>query len=159
MRISQRKLLKVNAGITLIELIISVALSCIIISIIIPFFLRENYLFNKSIINDRSYLYVHEATLFIESQIEQNSLYTIIDNNKIGIKEFDGTRKEIYFTKVSKDSGNIVVTYYQNAYASTTNILIRNVEDFKVIQKQNLIYLCIITMDGKKFDRCLTLSL
>lgn len=159
MRILQRKLLKTSKGITFIELIVSIGLNTIIIAMILPMFLKFNFLYNKLIINDRSYSYANEAILYIQNEVEHNTLSTFVNNNKIIIQKLDGTKKEIYFTPREKNLGNIVVTYYINAYSSATNIILRNISDFKFTIKENLIYLNIATIDGKSFERCLTLKM
>ena len=159
MRVFQGKLLKISKGITLIELIVAIGLSGIIIAMILPIFLRFNFLYNKLILNNRSYTYANEAMLFIENEINQNTLNSYINNNKITIEKLDGTRKEIYFIKKEKNLGNIVVTYYNSASSSATNNILRNISDFKFTIKENLIYLNIITIDGKSFERCLSLRI
>ena len=159
MRILQRKLLKIRKGITLVELIIAIGLNSIIIAMILPMFLRFNFLYNKLIINSRSYSYANEAMLFIENEIKQNTLNTFVNNNKITIEKLDGTKKEIYLTEKEKNLGNIVVTYYNSTYSSATNNILRNVSDFKFTVKVNLLYINIITIDGKNFERCLSLKI
>ncbi|MBC8062297.1 MAG: hypothetical protein H7Y18_16735 [Clostridiaceae bacterium] len=126
---------------------------------IIPTFLRFNYLYNKLIINSRSCSYVNEAMIFIENEIHQNTINTIVINNKIKVEKLDGTKKEIYFIEKEKNLGNIVVTYYNNSYSSATNIILRNISAFKFTIKGNLIYLNIVTSEGKSFERCLYLKI
>lgn len=159
MRILKRKLLKIAKGITLVELIIAIGLSSIIIAMILPTFLRFNSIYNKLIISNRSYSYANEAMLFIESEINQNTLNTFVNNNKITIEKLDGTKKEIYFMRKDSSSGNIVVSYYLTSSSSAKNNILTNISDFKFITKENLIYLNIITIDGKSFERCLYLKL
>ena len=159
MRNLQRKLLITNKGISLVELIVAIGLCSIIIAMIIPTFLRFNFLYNKLIINSRSYSYANEAMLFIEDQIHDNTLNTFVNNNRITIQKLDGTKKEIYFAEKEKGLGNIVVTYYKSSYNSATNNILRNVNDFKFTIKGNLIYLSLTTIDGKVFERCLYLKI
>ena len=159
MRIFQGKLLKTTKGITLIELIVAIGLNSIIISMIIPIFLKFNFLYNKLIISSRSYSYANEAMLFIQNEINQNTLNVFVNNNKITIEKLDGIKKEIYFVSKEQNSGNIVLTYYNGAHVVATNNIVRNISDFKFIVKENIIYINIITIDGKSFERCLPLKI
>ena len=97
--------------------------------------------------------------LFIQNEISDNNLNTFVNNNKIIIKKLDGTTKEIYFAPKEKNSGNIVVTYYTSRYSSATNNILKNISNFKFTVKENLIYINIITIDGKSFERCLSLKI
>lgn len=159
MQIFQGKLLKISRGITLVELIVAIGLNSIIIAMILPAFLKFNFLYNKLIINSTNYSSANEAILFIEDEINQNTLNTLVKNNKIIIEKLDGTKKEIYFTEKEKDLGNIVVTYYKSTYSSATNNILRNISGFNFTIKENLLYISIITLDGKNFERCLSLKI
>jgi hypothetical protein len=110
------------------------------------------------ILNDRNYLYAQEALLFIQNEMSQNSLSNSIENNKIKIAKVDGKQKEIYLSLRSPDSSDIVITHIQYGFASTTNNVLRNIKDFKFIKKGKVMYIYILTMDGKKFERCLPLN-
>ncbi len=158
MRFLQRKLLKTSKGIMLLDLIISMGMATIIISIVIPIFLRFNYLYNRTVVNDRNYFYAQEALLFIKGEISKSSLKCEAENNKIKISKLDGTKQYIYFVNTGAGLGDIVVNYYSNGSSSTVNNILRNVKEFKFMQKNNVIYIYIITSDGKKFERCLALN-
>jgi len=155
----QRKLLKINKGITLIELIVAIGLCTIIISMILPIFLKFNFLYNKLIINTRNDSYANEAILFIKNEMDKNTSNISVNSNKIIIGNIDGVRKEIYFSQRQTNLGNIVVTYYENVYSSSTNNILRNIKAFTFNKKGNLIYIKIVTLDGRSFERCLNLKL
>jgi len=155
----QRKLLKINKGITLIELIVAIGLCTIIISMILPIFLKFNFLYNKLIINTRNDSYANEAILFIKNEMDKNTSNIFVNNNKIIIGKIDGQRKEIYFAQRQTNPGNIVVTYYENSLSSSTNNILRNITAFTFNKKGNLIYIKIVTLDGRSFERCLNLKL
>lgn len=155
----QGKLLKNKNGLMLIEVILSMGLIMVVISMIIPLFLRLNNIYKATVDYDRNYFYAQEALLYIKNEMIQNTLNCNIDNNKIKINKLDGTRKEVYRAKGTNNLFDIIVTYYSNNYASATNNILKSVKDFQIIKKDKLIYLYIITSDGKKYERCWPLNL
>jgi len=158
MRFLQGKLLKTDKGIMLLEFIISAGMVTIIISILIPVFLRFNYLYNRAIVNDRNYFYAQEALIFIKGEISKSSLKCEVENKKIKISKLDGTKQYIYFVNKGAGLGDIVVNYYSNESSSAVNNILRNVKEFIFVQKNNVLYIYVVTSDGKKFERCIALN-
>jgi len=159
MRFLQRKLLRSSKGITLIELIVSIGITTTIISMILPTFLKFNFLYNKLIISDRNYSYVIEAMLDIQNQITLNTLNVNINENKIVINKLDKTVKKIYFVPLVGNLGNVCVSTYKLEDGIHKDIMLADIRSFNVAVKGNLIYLKIITSDGKSFERCLYLKI
>ena len=152
MEFFQRRLLKVNKGFSLIEMLLSTALIGIILSMIIPMFFKVYRLYNRTIINNRSYLCAQEALMFIENEINQSSINNDFTDNMV-IK-LDVGRKKIY--KETSGDNRVSIVLKENSDAPRK--ILDNISDFQVARKNNVIYLCITTMDGKKFERCLALK-
>ena len=156
MQFLQGKLLRLSKGITLIELIVSIGITTTIISMIVPTFLKFNFIYNKLIISDRNYSYVIEAMLDIQNQITFNTLRSSVNDDRIIIYKLDGTVKQIYFVQ---SEGNICVSTDKINQNLHVDIMLADINEFNVTVKENLLYVNIITRDGKSFERCLYLKI
>lgn len=86
--------------------------------------------------------------------VEGNTLENpeiIVTLRKVNLQEktYD---KVISFNKATK---KVILQTYEGKYPTGTNIIMRNVEDFIILKKENLYYLKIIYVGGKERILCL----
>ncbi|MBW6410930.1 hypothetical protein [Clostridium weizhouense] len=62
---------------------------------------------------------------------------------------------ELKSKMIIKEKDSLVVKYFEGENPKGKNTLLLNISDFKVIEKENLIYTVIVDKDGKEFIRCL----
>lgn len=101
----------------------------------------------------RESFYVNEAFLIIESQIN-SAKYTKINNNKIALKRYDETG----FDYIRKDKDSDIIISYGSIYSSATNNILKNVKEFNVEDKGDLVYITIEIKRGIIYKRCLGLE-
>lgn len=142
-------------GFTLLELIVSIGIASILVSILISMFLKYNYIYSINTKEYREYFYCSEALMFIEHEVN-NSKYVKISNNIIELNYADGITKK-YIQLNTK--GSIVIIHTENNTTKTVNNILNNIRDFSVIQKRNTIYVCITDNSGERYERCFGVKL
>lgn len=154
----QRKLLIKKIGISILEIIVSIGISLLIISMLVPMYFSLNNSYKTSIIKDREYFYLKEAFAYIENEITQNTISAEFSSNKISLKKNDATEKQILASAESFNTKTIRVNYYKNNVLQASNIILRNIKDLNVVVKNNLLYVTIILPDDRYQERCLPLN-
>lgn len=156
---------KFKKGSTLIELIISMSINLIIISLSfqIVSMAKKNidFFIEDSILGD----YFDDGLMAID-RITKGDMITdikIIEGNSLENPKITVTlRKEnlqektrdkvIYFNRVTK---KVMLETYEGKYSTGTNVIMRNVKDFSIKKKENIYYLKIIYENGKERIQCL----
>ena len=154
----QRRLLRRKKGASIIEIVVSISISFLIISILIPIYLETYNSYKATIIQNRDYFYAKDAFAYIESELTQNTISASVNNNKICIKKSDGMEKEILTVVTNNNIRNIQVDYYKNNVFQASNIVLRNIKDFSIKVKNNILYVSITLIDEFLFERCLPLN-
>lgn len=156
---------KFKKGSTLIELIIAMSINLIMITVSfqiisvskknIDFFIEE------SILGD----YFDDGLMAID-RITKGSMITNIkivegntlENQKIIVTLRKTNLQEKTYDKVisfSESSKRVKLQTYEGKYLTGTNTIMRNVEDFTILKKENLYYLKTIYKGGKERIICL----
>ncbi|SFC96408.1 competence type IV pilus minor pilin ComGF [Clostridium uliginosum] len=141
-------------GFTIIESIIYIFLTTIILfeGISMVSVIYKGYIENESIsinYNDMQSFYINLDSILKEEDIEDVEVgdgYLLISRN------MDSTLKS---KKIIKDKDCVVVKYLCGNYEVGTNVLLLKVSDFKVVNKENLIYIIVTDKNGEDFIRCL----
>ncbi|SUY47201.1 prepilin-type N-terminal cleavage/methylation domain-containing protein [Clostridium putrefaciens] len=141
-------------GFTILEFIISFAISMTIASILFILILmciKDNQKDNKDYVNC---IYLKQAVDIIERELDKGRYTVQIKNNSIILKEIkkdNPIEKEITKTKENR----VVSIIKINNSVQTSNNIIKNVKEFYVEQKGDLIFIKIVLMEGEIIERCL----
>ncbi|MBU3195477.1 hypothetical protein [Clostridium algidicarnis] len=139
---------------SILEFIISFAISMTIASflfILILMCVKDNQKENKSYVN---YIYLKQAVDIIDREISTGRFMVEVKNNSIILKENkinNPIEKEI-----TKNKENRVVSIVKiNNSIQTSNNIIKNVEEFYVEQKGDLMFIKIVLKEGEIIEKCL----
>ncbi|MCM8711029.1 type II secretion system GspH family protein [Clostridium sp. SYSU_GA19001] len=142
-------------GFTLLEVIVSAGIASILVSILIPIFLKYNLIYKENTKEYREYFYCFEALMFIEQEIN-NGKNVRINNNVIQINYSDGITKK-YIQQ--NTNGCIVLVHTENNVVKAVNNILNNISSFTVVQKRNTTYICITARSGERYERCFGIKL
>ncbi|OFI07579.1 hypothetical protein CLOACE_01830 [Clostridium acetireducens DSM 10703] len=136
-------------GITIIELLITIGISSMLLIMIMLIFSKtiNNYSINMNYRKEN--FYINEAFIFIESKIEFYQDVEIVNNKIKLIKKDNETSDWIRMTK----NGNIIISYDRCSSINSNNI-VKNIEEFKVSKKENIMYISIKSKKGILYERC-----
>lgn len=152
-----KEITNLKKGVTLIELIISLFIVSVIVTIEFGSFSNSIKNYKEVILNDREEVYSREALRFIESEIiDVKNKIIKIENNKLVLKKYNGDMNIIKVAKKSKDEFKIVIEYDKvTSNINTTDTIVEGIGGFKVKEDKNLIYIEINTIYGDEYKRCL----
>lgn len=139
---------------SILEFIISFAISMTIASflfVIILMCVKDNEKENKSYIN---YIYLKQAVDIIDRELATGRFKVETKNNSIILKENkhdNSIEKEI----IKNKEGKVVSIVKINNVIQTSNNIIKNVEEFYVEEKGDLIFIKIVLKEGEIIEKCL----
>nr|WP_281063508.1 type II secretion system protein [Clostridium algifaecis] len=136
-------------GFTIIEIVMTLAIICIITTVQTCVILKYMKLNREEINLSRDKFYTDEAFEIMKSQID-SAKYIRIKNNMIEVNRFDN--KGWDYIKRNKRS-DIVITYGYTNFEVSNNIL-RNVAEFNVTNRNNICYIYIKTKEGNVYKKC-----
>ncbi|MGE5627474.1 MAG: type II secretion system protein [Solirubrobacterales bacterium] len=137
-------------GFTIIEVIVSTALICILLCSEIILGARYLKAFNESIVESRDTFYVNQAFDFIEMMVDASEC-TAVNNNMIELVRRDGKGSDW----IRRDSsGNLIISYYQCYYGTVNNVMKKN-GSFEAVKNGGAIFILITTQKGKAYRRCI----
>jgi prepilin-type N-terminal cleavage/methylation domain-containing protein len=137
-------------GFTLLEIIVAIGMSSIIITILTSMILNYNLKFKKETLDMQNYFYIHEAFLFIEQEFNKSKNIKTYDN-KIELNYIDEFNKKIIQFN-GKNKIEIIDVYKNNIKA--VNIITSNIKSLSITQKENIIYIIMIDVNGVKYEKC-----
>lgn len=146
---------KIKKGFTLIELIVAFALMSILTTMLLSLFYYINSPFNKKINYNRQYCCGMEALKYIEDKINNSCENKEVTNNSIGITSDDKVNK---YT-INKYGKKLIIRYdtiYKEG--NRYNIILNDIKDFQVKEKNNIIYISIVFKGDKIVERCMVLN-
>lgn len=143
-------------GFTLLELIIALSVASILITIETNLLSRQSINFEKFISEDRENSYCMEALRFIEGEINAlDNKKVLISNNEITILKNNDDKNTIKCVKQSNGKLKVVMVYDPiNKVRNTSVAIVENVDEFKIEENKNIIFVSICTDGGKKYERC-----
>ncbi|WP_286172867.1 prepilin-type cleavage/methylation domain-containing protein [Caproiciproducens sp. MSJ-32] len=144
---------------TLIELVIAIALELIVLGVSFQIILtayKSYKIYNeKSIINDS----FDDAQLNIDRLLKNEMIENIeiIDNEIIIYYKEKHSESSVYKKLIRLDSLNnkIIIETFNNNLRIGVNVVLRNVSEFTIINKENIYYLIITNLNGEKRIQCL----
>ncbi|WP_446899344.1 pilus assembly FimT family protein [Clostridium sp. LBM24168] len=142
-------ILKDNKGFMIIEILMAISILSIFTMVQTTAILKYMKLNRVEIDLSRESFYINEAFTIIKSQID-NAKYIKIEYNTIALKRYDN--KGWDYIKKNKSS-NLVLVYGYTSNQTSNNIL-KDVQEFNVIEKKNLCYINIKTKKGNVYRRC-----
>lgn len=128
-------------GYLLIEVVIYLAISVMFLSMLTWLFIPYLNEYRQEEENDSEYNYLLSTYIYMDKRI-----------NEAKIKDLQFTNNEIYLYLDNRDNqidvikeynGNLVVEYYKNNTRVKYNSLLKRVENFEVVEKENLFYVFI----------------
>lgn len=143
-----------DRGFTLIETIIYVFLTTMILVEGISLFslMYKSYLETRNIsikYNNLQNFYINLDKIASEGNIDE----VIVNNNSILFSKV--TNKDRLNKTIKFNEGSIFIKYTKGDTTQTINTMLIDIDNLKVQEKGNLIYLIIQDKDGKEFIRCL----
>lgn len=139
-------------GFTLIEILVAIALICMITCMESDIFLNSNKIYKKDIKENKYFYYSSEALMFIENEINDHTDHVETVTNKINIYKTDGRKNVIAFKETES---KISIFYYDKGISKGNNNIVTGVESFSAEQMGGVVFVSITTIDGKKTERCL----
>jgi prepilin-type N-terminal cleavage/methylation domain-containing protein len=153
----------VKKGFTLIELIIAIALASVLLTISSRVIMTSIQLYKNETELNRNMLYLKEAAMYIESQLQNDTKSVELNENKLVIHKFDEKRGEVIVT-IRKDiflntfEKLVVVDYEDNISKGAPNNIMAKVKGFICSKEGNLIYIAIESKNGDKIERCIEIN-
>lgn len=144
---------EMKKGFTLIELMVAMAIASILLSFQCVIFVKylNTYYKDTKIIKDRSYC--NEGFIIIESLLYDEMKEINVENNEIKIICSSNQNKKIRYVNTT---GKILVDYYDEYgnTVKTANVVATNIDNMKVIKKDNVVYISITNKVGETVSRC-----
>lgn len=158
--------IKKNQGFTLIEVIISICLITLVVSLLLPTFSVHSNTYNYLSNYVKSDIAIKEALGFIQQEILENSEEIEIKDNEIHIKKglsASETNHKLYFKTVRKVvfQGSVIYVYFKNQsndFSFTPQPLLYEVETFNVEENFGVIFIKIKTKDGNTGEKVFSRS-
>ncbi len=146
-------------GYALLEVMLSIAISLIIAVILGDIIYLSIKDYKESMKIAKEYLYVSEALNFIDNEIHNETEDIEISGKSIYLKKkLSSPSSPNKMNIISLDgSSRVVIQYLEYDFLKSTNTILRNVEDFNLTKKNNLIYIKITLKTGKMVERCLSI--
>lgn len=135
-------------GVSLIECIVSILIFEMIMGLEITMLLKYINILNQISIESREFTYINETYFYIQDKIETSSLIKFTQDNVIEVIDKDSSRKDY----IMITNHNLVIKY--GSRNSRYNKILEGVSDFKLKEKDNIVYITIINNEGKKYTRC-----
>jgi hypothetical protein len=150
------KLHRRGKGYSLVELIAAMGIFLIVTASVSRLFVYTSVVFKGSIRETREDFYVNEAFRYIDTAINNGVKRMDVTNDVIVLERLSYIRPEKKpVDYIRREGDNVVIKYYEYGVAKTTNIILRNIEEFKVKKEGNLLYISIKPRGGKGIERCL----
>lgn len=131
-------------GFTLVEVLTTLFIISIVLSMVMDIYIRDIKIGKENALDWRKAEYINQAFSIIEFNLEREVENIIVESNQIIITRVIGAIDTIKL----KDS-NIIIKY-----AGTSNYILKEVTDFKVLRKGSLIYISIL-YKGERYIKCL----
>ncbi|BDR75815.1 PulJ/GspJ family protein [Clostridium tetani] len=142
-------------GFTLIETIIAVSISFIVLLCGIKFLGIYTRIYKDTGYRCLQEFYINEAFIFIEEKVKEAEEVQIYTDNK-GEKSIQ-LKFERENNYIRKKEGKLVISYYKFNSPHNNNIILE-LEEFKLEQLDNLMYVTIKNKRGKGYTRCFCLK-
>jgi|SRR3712207_6399661 len=143
--------MKKSKGFILIETLMGLFISSIVMIVMV-----NTFMVYINIYKDKNRLtldscHAREAFMIIEENLSKAKKVEIIDGNKIKLSEGDLTNY------IQNKRGKLVISYYKNKWLTSNNIMC-NINEFKVIRDKKLVIINIVTSLGEEFKHCFHLE-
>ena len=151
------KYLKVNKfkkGFTLVEIVICLAIGTILIAAMSDIYVRNIKQYNIQAKQDRTDFYVNEAYRYIEYITNLNNQSVDIEMGVISIYDTDGEEDKRALIRLR--NSKLMLDYVSTKYGSiASDNLLYEVKAFEAEKKNGYISVAIVTLDGRKYCRCI----
>lgn len=147
--------LNTNKGFLLLELIISAAISILLVTITIKllFYIFTNY--NEYLSTNRVESYSLSSLDIVDELISSAEPNSINVNNNVISYIYQNNKREIV-KKISSDgTSELVINYYSNGLYTNKNIIQKKINGFSVVKKGGVIYVSIINEKKRGFNKCI----
>lgn len=135
---------------SIIEVIVYISVFTIIFTLTGKNLILQLCNYGKNMNYQQEELYVDQAFIYIEEKLREGDHIEILED-KSGSEIKIVTKGISDYIKYNR--GKIIISYGKSNYGPTNNIML-NVKKFLVHDIENTIYINIITMSGKEYERC-----
>lgn len=140
-------------GFTLIELVVVMSLAFLMLGVVGNILTSYVKGYKNSLLQSNGFNYLNSAIVMIDSEVNQYASDVKTDGNIINIVCYKGNSPK----NIKSVNGNIIVsTNVGNNYY--TNIIMKEVKDFKAIKTGKILYIKIIWHNGQSIERCLAIK-
>lgn len=137
-------------GFTLIEVVVSLSLITILLSLLMLIFSYSSKNFKEEIFENRNTYYLNEALNYIEDQINKGKKNIMVRGNKIYLT-YENANKKI----IERRREKLIIRHRGDP--DTTNNILTGIKDFIITENKNIMYVKITMKDGRKKERCFVL--
>lgn len=144
-------------GYFLVEIVVAISIFSIIMLAVIHNFMNAVTEFKKGLDAGKEDFYVNEVIRYIEVELFENTKRVEVSANTIIVQKIDHENLDnntIHYIQLSGDKLIIKRSKYGNIIGTPNNI-ISNVEEFKVDQEKNLIFIALKLKGGNLVERCI----
>lgn len=150
---------KVKKGFTMVEVVIGITLSILLIDLILTSMMILIKEYKSYIGKEEHYYYLLQASNLIEYEIKNSPQYIRITNNSIYIRNKDKTPRDEKASIIKISGNKIIVLRKNHDITETSNNIAKDITDFEVYQKENIVFVKITSNKGVTIERCLPISL
>lgn len=143
--------MKKSKGFILIETLMGLFISSIVMIVMVNTFMVYINIYRDENRCTLDSCHAREAFMIIEENLSKAKKVEIVDGNKIKLSEGNLTNY------IQNKRGKLVISYYKNKWLTSNNIMC-NINEFKVIRDKNLVIVNIVTNLGEEFKHCFHLE-
>ncbi|WP_251859476.1 type II secretion system protein [Clostridium sp. Marseille-Q2269] len=136
-------------GFSIIEVLIGISIMSIVSLYIIITTLTYTSNYKGKREETLESVYIKEAIEFINYTLDKEKTSMVLENS-IKIERVDDKG----YDYIKKDKNNLVISY-GSKNSSNTNIICRNIKEFNIKEKGDVIHIKILGKKGKEYKRCL----
>lgn len=147
-------------GLSLIEILAALAIGAILLSMQLEAAAYGIKAFKQNTQTFKEDLYVNEALLFVEGKINEANFVSLY-GNEISIYSIDTLEdKEIKNTRViKKNNDKLIILYYEDGVFKGENTIIKNISEFMVERRNNLVFVTLVSIKGEEGRICFGISI
>lgn len=146
-------------GYSLIEVVLALGIFSIIVSSVVQLFISTTVEFKDELNAVKDNFYLNEVFRFIEVELTCETKDVEAVDNILIVKKFDYINPDQQpINHIKLEGGNLIIKYYKYGGVSGRNIIIRNIEEFKVSKRDKYIYIALKAKEGILVERCLVLK-
>lgn len=128
-------------GYLLIEVVMYLAVSVVFLTALTTLFIPYLNEYRQQEVKEEKFNYLLSTHVYIDKRVNESKIKEIKCDEDAIYLYIDNPQNQVDVIKAYK--GNLIVEYYKNNEKISYNSLLKEVENFNVIEKENLFYVLI----------------